>query len=165
MDIDWETPQHFFEILHREFCFTLDVCAADYNAKLPNFISQEENSLSKEWSGTCWMNPPYGRGQDVYSWVKKAYETSLKGGTVVCLLPASTDTRWFHDFAMKASEIRFIKDRLWFSRNGTAQRANHASIIVVFRPDYSGTGPSISHIPNCRQRGLSYQADSQGNLI
>jgi len=95
------------------------------------------------------MNPPYGRGQDVYSWVKKAYDTAQAGGTGVCLLPASVDTKWFHHFVLKAAELRFVRDRLWFSLDGTAARANHGSIVVVFRP---GTGevPRIGVMDNCR---------------
>ena len=132
---DWSTPIPFYESLDTEFQFTLDVCAVPDNAKAPKYFTPEDDALSQSWEGyVCWMNPPYGRGQDVYLWVKKAFDTAMSGGTVVCLLPASVDTKWFHDFVMRSSEIRFVKDRLWFSRGTVCQRANHASIIVVFRP-------------------------------
>lgn len=112
-----------------------------------------EDGLKQDWhNDTCWMNPPYGRGQDVYAWVKKAYDTAQMGGTVVCLLPASTDVRWFHDIALKSTEIRFVKDRLWFGRNGTAARANHASMVVVFK-QYCGNGkPIFTTMDNFRKR-------------
>ncbi len=77
------------------------------NAK--KYFTPEMDGLKQEWNGTCWMNPPYGRG--IGKWVKKAYESSLTGSTVVCLLPARTDTRWWHDYCMKG-EIRLVKGRL-----------------------------------------------------
>jgi phage N-6-adenine-methyltransferase len=145
MNKDWETPQTFFDAINAEFGFVLDVAASDYNAKCERFLTAEQDSLQCEWGSPCWMNPPYGRGTDVYSWVHKAYRLSQDGGTAVCLLPASTDTKWFHDFAMRSSEVRFIRDRLWFGRNGNSARANHANILVVFRPYCSGP-PKIKSI-------------------
>ena len=128
---DWETPQHFFEQLDREFRFDIDVCATRNNAKLTNFFSAEDDALQQTWRGTAWMNPPYGRV--IAKWVQKAFEESRHGATVVCLLPARTDTRWWHDYVMKASEIRFIKGRLKF---GDAKNsAPFPSAIVVFRPE------------------------------
>jgi phage N-6-adenine-methyltransferase len=152
MDTTWATPKYFFDALDREFNFTLDPCAFPDSAKCSKFFTPEINGLSQDWSkDTFFMNPPYGRGQDVYSWVKKAYESALDGGTGVCLLPLSGDTKWFHEFVMKSSEIRFVKDRIWFELNGVAARANHASIVVVFSnnsvPDVA---PIISSIPNYR---------------
>ena len=143
----WETPQAFYDVLHGEFNFTVDVCALSHNAKCKRYFTPMEDGLKQDWTGhTFWMNPPYGRGQNVYVWVKKAFES----GNGVCLLPASTDTKWFHEFCMRATEIRFIKDRLWFSLNGKSQRSNHASMIVVF--SYVKTSmPKISSITNCRE--------------
>lgn len=150
---NWETPPAFFNALNAEFGFTLDVCALPGTAKCEKFFTPEVNGLAQDWTGEVfWMNPPYGRGQDVYLWVKKAHDTAQDGGTGVCLLPASVDTKWFHDFCMKASEIRFVKDRLWFSLDGTAaKRANHGSIVVIFRP---GTRemPNIGSMSNGRIR-------------
>ncbi len=146
----WATPQEFFDMLNQEFGFTLDVAALPETAKCEKFFTPETDGLKQDWTGeTFFMNPPYGIGQNVYQWVKKAHETAQKGGMGVCLLPASCDTKWFHEFCMKASEIRFVKDRLWFSLDGEQARANHASMVVVFRPEF-GNKPKISAISNCK---------------
>lgn len=148
----WATPQSFFNALNTEFKFTLDVCALPETAKCNKYFTPEIDGLNQDWAmDVCFMNPPYGRGQNVYSWVKKAYETSLEGGTVVCLLPASVDTKWFHEFVMKSSEIRFVIDRLWFTLNGKAARANHGSIVVVFKPA-NYLAPVLSAISNYREK-------------
>lgn len=127
---DWETPQWLFDMLDAEFGFTLDVCATAENAKVPQFYSPEMDGLSKPWTGVCWCNPPYGRA--VWRWVKKAYEESRKGATVVMLLPARTDTRWFHEWVYeRAAEIRFLRGRLRFG--GAKNSAPFPSMIVVFR--------------------------------
>lgn len=108
---DWATPQDFFDKLNLEFGFTLDVCASSENAKCKDYFSIKENGLTKEWSGVCWMNPPYGK--EIPNWMEKAYEESKKGATVVCLVPARTDTKWWHNYAEKG-EKRFVKGRLKF---------------------------------------------------
>jgi phage N-6-adenine-methyltransferase len=147
----WETPQEFFDMLDAEFRFTVDVACLPHSAKCSRFYTPAENGLSQDWSEeTFWMNPPYGRGQDVYSWVRKAYESAQAGGTGVALLPVSACTRWFHDYVMKATEIRYVRDRLWFSRGDVSARANHASMVVVFGR-VLGNSPRISSVPNCRQ--------------
>ena len=127
---EWETPQAFFDALDREFGFTLDVCATPENAKCLIFITPEMDGLKQRWGGTCYMNPPYGR--EIGKWVKKAYESSHQGATVVCLLPSRTDTRWFHDYCMKG-EIRFIIGRLKFG--GSKNSAPFPSAVVIFRGD------------------------------
>ena len=125
----WETPQDFFDKLNEEFHFDLDVCALPENAKCEKYFTPEQDGLSEEWHGTCWMNPPYGR--KIGAWVQKAYETSVHaGGTVVCLLPARTDTAWWHDYVMKG-EVRFIRGRLKFG--GSKNSAPFPSAVVVFR--------------------------------
>lgn len=124
---DWETPPDFFELLDREFSFELDVCASEHNKKCERYFSKEEDALSKAWRGVCWMNPPYGR--QIGRWIKKAYESSLEGATVVCLLPARTDTAWFHDYCTKG-EIRLIRGRLKFV--GAESAAPFPSMIVIF---------------------------------
>ncbi|TCJ98218.1 UNVERIFIED_ORG: phage N-6-adenine-methyltransferase [Anoxybacillus amylolyticus] len=124
----WETPQFLFDRLNQEFSFDVDVCAVPDNAKCERFFTPEENGLMQKWEGTCWMNPPYGR--EIGKWVRKAYESSRqKGVTVVCLLPARTDTKWWHEYCMKG-EIRFIKGRLTFG-NGKYP-APFPSAIVIF---------------------------------
>ncbi len=152
MSIRWETPQAFFNMLGSEFVFTLDVAALPGTAKCNSFFTPDIDGLKQDWTNDIFfMNPPYGRGQDVYSWVRKAYETArIGGGTGVALLPVSGDTKWFHQFCMKANEIRFVRDRLWFTLDGVTQRANHASMVVVFRPGTVLT-PKISSISNCRE--------------
>jgi phage N-6-adenine-methyltransferase len=107
----WATPQNFFDKLNEEFQFEIDVCALPENAKCSTYFTPEQNGLEQEWKGKCWLNPPYGR--EIAKWVKKAYESSLNGATVVCLLPARTDTKWWHDYCMKG-EIRLVKGRLKF---------------------------------------------------
>lgn len=126
----WATPQDFFDKLNDEFNFQLDVCAIEDNAKCNNFFSPEDNGLQQEWEGICWMNPPYGRV--IGDWVKKAYESSLKGATVVCLLPARTDTKWWHEYCMKG-EIRLVKGRLKFG--GSENSAPFPSAVVIFGPE------------------------------
>ena len=126
---DWETPQSLFDVLNREFGCELDVCATAETAKCKAFFSPEDDGLSQEWTGACWMNPPYGR--EIGYWVKKAYESSLRGATVVCLLPARTDTRWWHTYVMRA-EVRLLRGRLRF---GNAKNsAPFPSAVVIFRP-------------------------------
>ena len=124
----WSTPQDFFDKLDREFRFRTDVCATRENAKCGQFFSPESDGLTCNWTGVCWMNPPYGR--NIKHWVKKAYESSLKGATVVCLLPSRTDTAWWHDYVMKG-EIRFIRGRLKFG--GQKNSAPFPSAVVIFR--------------------------------
>ncbi len=104
---EWETPQDLFDKLNKEFKFTIDVCATKENAKCKLFYSKKEDGLKREWGVRCWMNPPYGRV--IGKWVKKAYESAQKGALVVALLPARTDTKWFHEYIYNKAEIRFIK--------------------------------------------------------
>lgn len=124
----WETPMDFFDKYNRIFKFETDVCALPDNAKCSNFFTPEQDGLKQQWSGVCWMNPPYGR--EISAWMKKAYESSLSGATVVCLVPARTDTRWWHDYAMKG-EIEFIKGRLKFG--GNKNSAPFPNAVVIFR--------------------------------
>ena len=121
----WETPQDFFDELDAEFHFERDVCATAQSAKCSSYWTAEDDALTKEWTGICWMNPPYGRG--IAKWVQKAYEADA---TVVCLLPARTDTAWWHDYCMQG-EIRFLRGRLKFS--GHKWNAPFPSAVVIFR--------------------------------
>ena len=125
--IYWETPQCFFDQINKEFNFTKDVCANEENFKCKDYFSEKDNALSKEWTGVCWMNSPYGR--EISRWVKKAYESEK--AVVVCLLPARTDTRWFHDYILDKSVIRFIKGRLKFGK--ATANAPFPSMLVIFR--------------------------------
>jgi phage N-6-adenine-methyltransferase len=124
----WSTPQDLFDRLNSVFRFDLDVCATPENAKCERFFTEEINGLAQEWRGSVWMNPPYGRGID--AWVKKAFQSAQAGATVVCLLPARTDTRWWHDYVLRG-EVTFIKGRLKFG--GHNNNAPFPSAVVVFR--------------------------------
>ena len=130
----WETPQDFFEKLDQEFGFELDVCALPENAKCSRYFSPMDDGLEQDWTGVCWCNPPYGR--EIEKWVKKAYISAIEGATVVMLLPARTDTRWFHDWIYGKTEIRFIRGRLKFG--GAEYGAQFPSMVVVFRPPMVG---------------------------
>ena len=125
---EWATPQALFDKLNDVYHFDLDVCATSENAKCPLFFDKEANGLAQEWWGTAWMNPPYGR--EIGEWVKKAYEESLKGTTILCLLPTRTDTRWFHDYCLKG-EVTFLRGRVKFG--GHKNNAPFPSMLVLFK--------------------------------
>lgn len=125
----WATPQDFFNKLNSVFNFTLDVCANHENAKCERYFTEEQDGLKQEWSGVCWMNPPYGR--EIIDWVKKAAEAASNGHTVVALVPVRTDARWFQDYCL-GRETHFIRGRLKFG-NSTSN-APFGCCVVVFRP-------------------------------
>lgn len=129
---NWETPRLFFNELDKHFHFDIDVCADSGNTKCSKYFTPEINGLLQNWQGmTCWMNPPYGR--QIVKWVEKARHETHKGTcTVVALLPARTDTLWFHNniYEKQGINIRFIKGRLKF---GNARHsAPFPSMVVVF---------------------------------
>jgi site-specific DNA-methyltransferase (adenine-specific) len=127
----WSTPQEFYNKLNEEFNFTLDPCATKDNAKCSLYFTKEEDGLKQDWSGeVVFCNPPYGR--DIKDWVKKCYEESRSQNTkVVMLIPARTDTTYFHDYIYhKAREIRFIRGRLKFGEAKNA--APFPSMVVIF---------------------------------
>ncbi|MEK3988019.1 DNA N-6-adenine-methyltransferase [Paenibacillus sp. FSL K6-3166] len=127
------TPIDFFNVLNAEFFFETDVCALADNAKCANYFTPEMDGLAQEWRGVCWMNPPYGR--TIGEWVRKAYESAQAGATIVGLLPARTDTKWFHDYVYGKAETRFVRGRLKF---GDAKNsAPFPSVVVVWRPEVS----------------------------
>lgn len=125
----WSTPKYFFDKVNAVFNFETDVCADHENAKCAKYFSVIENGLEMKWGGVCWMNPPYGRG--IEAWVKKAYESAKQGATVVCLLPARTDTIWWNDYCAHG-EVLFLKGRLKFG--SAVNSAPFPSALVVFRP-------------------------------
>ena len=116
--VHWSTPKDLYEKLDEEFHFNYDPCP----------LHSVEDLLDTEWGTSTFMNPPYGR--EITKWIKKAYEESLKGKTIVCLIPSRTDTRWWHEYVMKAKEIRFLRGRLRFG-NAT-NSAPFPSCVVVF---------------------------------
>jgi len=128
---DWPTPQDFFDrmnALHGPL--ELDVCASPENAKCPRYYTREDDGLAQPWTGRCWMTPPYGR--TIGLWMRKAYEESQRGALVVCLVPARTDTAWWHDYATKG-QVTFIRGRLKFG--GHRNSAPFPSATVVFLPN------------------------------
>jgi phage N-6-adenine-methyltransferase len=125
----WFTPQSFFNKYNEIYKFELDVCAIPENTKCEKYFTPEIDGLKQEWNGICWMNPPYGR--TIKHWVKKAYESSVNGATVVCLLPARTDTSWWHDYCIKG-QIEFIRGRLKFGDSKNS--APFPSAVVIFTP-------------------------------
>lgn len=135
----WETPNDFFANLNNEFHFEIDVCALPENAKCDKFFTPEMDGLKQEWKGICWMNPPYGR--DIIKWMKKAYDSFIGGATVVCLVPARTDTKWWHEYAMKG-EVRFLRGRLKFG--GHKNSAPFPSAIIIFSHQLSPSCHSVS---------------------
>ena len=124
----WATPKDFFDKMNDEFHFTLDAAAIQENAKCDRFFTPEDDGLSQMWDGVVWCNPPYCR--QTGKWVKKAYEESKKGATVVMLLPCRPDVSWFHDYIIGKAEIRFIRGRLKFG--GSKNSAPFPSMVVVF---------------------------------
>lgn len=128
------TPKDFFDKLNNEFGFEIDVCANSENAKCEAFYTKEIDGLKQNWGGmVCWMNPPYGR--EIGAWMRKANEESKRGATIVCLVPARTDTRWWHEYVIQ-HEVRFVRGRLKF---GNAKNcAPFPSAVVVIKPFVGG---------------------------
>ena len=129
----WATPQHFFDELNKEFGFTLDPCADEFNHKCDLWFDKQTDGLKQNWGGQrVFCNPPYGK--EISKWVEKCFAESNKENTIcVMLIPARTDTKWFHDYIYKKSnvEIRFIKGRLKFGNSKNS--APFPSMVVVFK--------------------------------
>lgn len=127
---EWATPQDFFDVLNAEFWFTLDPCATHENHKCAQYFTKEDDGLAQDWGNeTVFCNPPYGN--KIRLWVEKCREHGKRGGTAVLLLPARTDTRWFHDLIYHQAEIRFVRGRLKFG--GSQHNAPFPSMVVIFR--------------------------------
>ena len=127
---EWATPQSYFDEQNARWQFTLDVCATPENAKCARYYTRADDGLAQSWAGErCWMNPPYGRV--IGDWMRKAYEESQRGALVVCLVPARTDTAWWHDYAAKG-DVTFIRGRLKFG--GGKNSAPFPSALVVLKP-------------------------------
>jgi site-specific DNA-methyltransferase (adenine-specific) len=141
---NWETPQDFFDKLDDHYKFDLDPCATRETAKCEDYYTEEDDGLSKEWGRNrrVFVNPPYGK--DIKKWIQKAYDESRKGNIVVMLIPSRTDTSYWHEYCMKASEIYFIKGRLKFG--GATSGAPFPSAVVVFNGYYRGLTPMMMSI-------------------
>lgn len=127
---DWATPQATFDYWNSVFCFELDVCASEGNAKCEAYFNEAFDGLSQVWDGRCWMNPPYGRS--IGKWTTKARESASRGTLVVGLLPARTDTQWWHRDVEGSAIIVFLKGRLKFG--GSKQGAPFPSAIAIWLP-------------------------------
>lgn len=134
---DWATPRGIFRELDYRFHFDLDACATAETAKCESYFTEEDDALKQDWSRfrSIFVNPPYG--DQINSWLMKAYLTSEQGSTVVCLVPSRTDTSWWHDICMKG-KIEFIRGRIRF--DGGKGRAPFPSAIVIFKGKQSTHG-------------------------
>lgn len=133
---EWETPKKFFDEVSAEFGpFDLDVCATADNTKCDRFFDKRMNGLDENWATRNWCNPPYS---NIKKWVLKARREQLKGNTTVMLIPARTDTSWFHESMYRVAnvEIRFLRGRLEFIGpvKSNNPRAPFPSMLVIFQP-------------------------------
>jgi phage N-6-adenine-methyltransferase len=128
---EWETPKDLFEKLNYKYNFNTDLCATEVNHKCDQYFTKQHDGLIQKWRGVCWCNPPYS---NITAWVHKAVMESYNGTLTVMLIPARTDTKWFHNYIYKNSDvdIEFIKGRLKFS--GSKWNAPFPSMIVIFKP-------------------------------
>lgn len=124
---EWETPQGLFDKYDADYAFDLDAAASSSNKKCDNYFTSEDNGLSKSWYGTVWCNPPYS---NVKSWIKKAYEESLRDVTTVMLIPARVDTIAWHTWIFPHAKVEFLRGRLKFSNSKNS--APFPSAIVIF---------------------------------
>jgi site-specific DNA-methyltransferase (adenine-specific) len=148
--LDWETPEAFFRQVDAEFGFTLDAAASPHNAKCPSFLTEEDDALTAPWVGRVWCNPPYGR--KIGRWVEKGFSEVREGvaQSVVMLIPARTDTTYWHEFVMRAHEVRLIRGRLVFGHGEATSNAPFPSALVVFRRGHPMGAPRFSSM----DRGL-----------
>lgn len=151
---EWSTPQEFFNKLNQEFDFELDPAATAENTKCPRFFSKDSDGLQQSWCEyTTFVNPPYGRGV-TGKWVEKAHDEWERGGTVVMLLPARTDTVWFHKWIVGKAIVRFVKGRLKFG--GSLNPAPFPSMVVIFHPDWRPESSSAYEAPYSNPKYADY---------
>lgn len=133
---EWGTPQDLYDQLNSEFHFTLDPCSTTQNHKCDKFYTAQDNGLSKSWANeTVFVNPPYGR--EIGDWVQKCHDENKENNSVcVMLIPARTDTKYFHRYIYHRAEIRFIEGRIKFISSDPTKKSQSApfpSMIVIFR--------------------------------
>lgn len=129
------TPDGLYRLLDQEFGFTVDAAASPANAKCVRYFTRDVDGLGQPWApDVVWCNPPFGAG--VGEWVRKAWEEAGDGATVVVLVPSATDTGWWHDYALRADEVRFVRGRVSFLREDGARGSNafYPVSLLVFRP-------------------------------
>ena len=123
---DWETPSELYRELDEQYHFTLDPCSTHKNAKCDKHYTVDDDGLKQSWKGeTVFCNPPYGR--EIAKWVRKCAEES-KHAKVVMIIPARTDTAYFHDYIYKKARITFIRGRLKFELGGGSNEICSISI-------------------------------------
>jgi len=144
---EWETPKHVFDFLNKKFNFELDAAATKENALCKNYFTISDNSLTQDWSKykTIFCNPPYGK--NIGKFIEKSYKESQLGCLIVLLIPARTDTKWWHNYC-SLGEVIFIKGRLRFvnrtfpswrpNGNFKISPANFPSAIVIFGGENNG---------------------------
>jgi phage N-6-adenine-methyltransferase len=131
---DWDTPDSVFLPLNEEFHFETDLAASPGNARAPKFFTKEQDGLKQKWDGVCWLNPPFGdKSSKMVDWIKKAWQDTQDNDnlTVVMLIPARTNTKWFHKYCMKAAEVRFICGRPKFG--GATHGLPQPLVLIVFK--------------------------------
>lgn len=152
---DWATPEPLFRALDDQFLFELDAAASPENAKCDWFFSAEDDALDQDWSAplevsrrpgvppgdppsfrTAWLNPPYGR--TIGRWLEKAHEEARRGLTVVVLTMACTDTIWWNRWARRSTQIRYLRGRVPFERDGVSGPAPKGSAVLIFTPWWDG---------------------------
>lgn len=140
---EWSTPEDFYQKLNQIFNFTLDPCATDENHKCDKYYTLGTDGLTQDWGGEkVFVNPPYS---DNTQWLEKCYNEAQKPNTiVVVLIPSRTDTKYWHNYAMKASHIYFVKGRLKFGNQKNS--APFPSAVLVFRQRFDNADPQISTI-------------------
>lgn len=164
--MDYCTPQDFFDKLNEEFHFTLDAAATDKSAKCPNHYTPKTDGLKNTWNfgGAVFCNPPYGR--DIGKWVRKAYQEAQYGITIVLLIPARTDTAYFHDYIFGYAEIRFVRGRIVFvdedgqpcrNKKGKPTVAPFPSAVIVYNGNDKGR--------NTHQAFPSFHALQKGSKL
>lgn len=138
---DWATPADLFAALNERFSFDLDPCSNHSNAKCDRHFTRDDDGLAQPWNGRVFMNPPYGRV--LCEWVKKAHDEVVSGRAevVAALIPARTDTAYWHDYVMKAAEVILLRGRVHHEHaghDGPAHNAPFPSAVVVFQRGESG---------------------------
>lgn len=141
--VEWRTPDWVMGLVRSEFDLGLDACANAENAQCERYITAQDDCLLIDWGERAqgvavWMNPPWGR--DIGKYVRRAHEQASKHSlVVVCLLPASTDTRWWHDYVMRAADVRFFRGRLHFVRSdGHTGPCTKGCALVIFDSERAG---------------------------
>jgi len=118
--MNWQTPKAVLEILYEAFgTFDVDPCSPTTNratapVKALVHYTEVDDGLSLPWHGTVYLNPPYGR--ELKAWIAKA-EAEVRCGnarTVVALIPARPDTRYWHEHVAGIATVFFLRGRLTF---------------------------------------------------